>query len=199
MRAQSQIWKGIAMPRPAIRLRCSGGILRVSSFMPFMVKDKISSNFGKRWVDWRLSISSPRKLVRTSSALRRPILRPKKNAPSGHRRIGTEGCPTLPRTGSPLTSRPSASSSRMITDTVCADNPVARAISALASAVWRRTSVRTSRSLRARIPLWLVPRADEIRTPSARSSFSELWDGVTAYLERLHSGRDIGQAARRCQ
>ncbi len=40
----------------------------------------------------------------------------------------------------------------MITETVCADSPVIRAISDFASAPWRRTRLSTSRSFCARIP-----------------------------------------------
>ena len=42
----------------------------------------------------------PRKSISTSSALRRPIFRPRKKAPSGLSDIGIEGWPILPRTGS---------------------------------------------------------------------------------------------------
>ena len=40
----------------------------------------------------------------------------------------------------------------MITDTVCTDRPVIRAISDFASAPWRRTRLSTSRSFCSRMP-----------------------------------------------
>ena len=46
----------------------------------------------------------------------------------------------------------------MMTDTVCAESPVSRAISAFDSAPSRRRIERTKRSLWARTPVWFVPR-----------------------------------------
>src|SRR6056297_2754526 len=72
--------------------------------------------------------------------------------------MGTDGWPTLPRTGVRFSSRPSFSSARMMTETVCADSPVIRAISAFAKGPTCRISERTNLSLCARTPLWLDPR-----------------------------------------
>ena len=57
----------------------------------------------------------------------------------------------------------------MMTDTVCAESPVSRAISALASDPLRRSRVSTSRSFWARMPLWLVPRSVPERSPGSVS------------------------------
>ncbi len=46
----------------------------------------------------------------------------------------------------------------MMTETVCAESPVIRAMSDLARLPCWRTSDSTSRSLWSRMPLWLVPR-----------------------------------------
>ena len=81
------------------------------------------------------------------SAERRPIFSPRKNAPSGFRCIGTEGWPIRPRTGSPRNNSPSCSSARMITETVCAESPVIRAMSDFASPPCWRTKDSTNRSL----------------------------------------------------
>jgi hypothetical protein len=54
--------------------------------------------------------------------------------------------------GVPRTSKPSFSNARMITDTVCADSPVVRAMFAFGKPSWRRTSESTKRSLWARTP-----------------------------------------------
>ena len=61
--------------------------------------------------------------------------------------IGIDGWPILPRKGSPRSSNPSCSKARMITDTVCADRPVIRAISVFAKALCWRTKDSTNRSL----------------------------------------------------
>ena len=121
-------------------------------------KCTVASGSGKACTRLARAFTRPRKSVSTSSTLRRPTLSPRKNAASGTSRIGTEGWPTLPRTGSPLAISPSSSSTRMMTETVCADSPVARAIPALAMGPWRRRSVRTRRPLWSRMAPWLEPR-----------------------------------------
>jgi hypothetical protein len=86
------------------------------------------------------------------SLLRRPTFTPTKNAPSGSSDSGTIGWPTLPRCGTPRRSSRSASRWRMMTETVCAESPVIRAISDFASGPWRRTRLSTRRSFCARMP-----------------------------------------------
>ena len=103
-------------------------------------------------------MTRPRKSISTRSTDRRPIFSPKKKAPSAASDIGTEGWPILPRTGSPRSSSPSSSRPRMMTETVCAERPVIRAMSDFASAPCWRTRLRTSRSLCARMPHWFDPR-----------------------------------------
>ena len=135
----------------------------------------------------------PRKSISTSSALRRPIFRPRKKAPSGLSAIGIDGWPILPRTGSCRSSRPSSSSSRMMTETVCAESLVMRAISVLARLPCWRTSDSTRRSLWSRMPLWLVPRWKRLSADSGEpcletaglhptsSSFPACFCGKNAY------------------
>ena len=60
----------------------------------------------------------------------------------------------------------------MITDTVCAERPVIRAISDFASAPFRRTRLSTSRSFCARIPAWFVPRCNGTGASSRKFSVS---------------------------
>ena len=60
----------------------------------------------------------------------------------------------------------------MITETVCAERPVIRAISDFASAPCRRTRLSTSRSFCARIPAWFVPRCNGTGASSRKFSVS---------------------------
>jgi len=60
----------------------------------------------------------------------------------------------------------------MITEAVCADKPVRRAISALGNGPSRRRIDNTSRSLRSRTPDWFVP---------SKSNF-EAWSVILHHL-----------------
>ena len=78
----------------------------------------------------------------------------------------------------------------MITDTVCADSPVIRAISDLASGPCRRTRLSTSRSFWARIPAWLVPRCRGAAAISSRAS-SPLSDRMPGLCLSGSPGPDV--------
>ena len=73
------------------------------------------------WVRRRIE---PLKSTSTTSAAVAATLTPMENAPSGLSRIGVSGGPTRPRWTSPGSTRPSFSSARTITDTVCAESPL---------------------------------------------------------------------------
>ena len=76
---------------------------------------------------------APRKSTSTSSALRRPIFSAEEKGAFGIERHRDRRLADRARAAAPArSSRRSASSSRMITDTVCAESPVIRAISDLA-------------------------------------------------------------------
>ena len=92
------------------------------------------------------------------SRLRRPILMPIENAPSGFSAIGTEGWPTLPRVGSSFTTSASASRRAMMICTVCGVSRVSRAMSAFETLPFRRIACSTTRSLNWRMPTWFEPR-----------------------------------------
>lgn len=76
-----------------------------------------------------------------------PDLQSQRQHPIRFSATGVSGLPTLPRWGSPFTTSSSASSLRKITETVCGDSRVLRAISAeaIAPCRWIRDSI--SRSL----------------------------------------------------
>ena len=73
----------------------------------------------------------------------------------------------------------------MITETVCAESPVIRAISDFASGPFRRTRLRTSRSFCARIPAWFVPRCSDTGASSRKCLAS---DRIFGHILPLESG-----------
>src|SRR5471032_2977978 len=83
---------------------------------------------------------------------------PMKNAPSGLSWIGTDGCPTLPRSGARFSTSPCSSRRAMISEMVCVLRLVKRARSAFGMLPCRRIACSTTRSLNWLMPIWLEPR-----------------------------------------
>ena len=126
---------GAATPTPCSRSRSAGWQRLAQLAQPLVDRRRTACRGrGSRSSSDRRSRTWPAKSTSSMSMLRRPILMPMENAPSGFSAIGTEGWPTLPRTGSSLRTRPSASSRAMMICTVCAVRCVSRAISALRQA-----------------------------------------------------------------
>ncbi len=158
--AHSQRRNGIAIPSPAIRPRDWPGSFPARFATASRANRIVPSGVGNRYGMCTRSRTFPRKSTSTRSPLRRPIFSPRKYAPFLASRMGVLGWPTFPRTGSPRLISSSFSRPRMITETVCAERPLIRAISAFAVGPWLLRSVRTIRSLWARSPRWLEPRTD---------------------------------------
>ena len=145
--AQFQSSNGMEMPIPAILARWSGSrepgqlaipLLRAKSIKhPDRDRDKSCEGFALR----------AQKIHQNQISAAPTDFQPIEKAPCGSRDMGMEGCPTLPRCGSPRSRSPSSSNERMITETVCGERPELRAISDFGRLWWRRTSESTSRSL----------------------------------------------------
>ena len=157
MRCQPPSSSGAATPTPTTRLR--NGPSPFSRRLRFSsIAGSNTAASGNRYCISSRSVTRPRKSTSSQSALRRPILMPIENAPSGFSPIGTDGCPTRPRTGASRTSNWSSSSRVVIRPMVCAVSPVSRASSALGRLPCTRSACSTTRSLNCRMPPWLEPR-----------------------------------------
>src|SRR6218665_129396 len=130
----------------------------------------------------------PLKSPSSQSALRRPILMPTAKAPSGFRPIGTEGCPTRPRSGASRRSNCSSSSRAAIRPMACAVRPVTRAISALARLPWVRSACNTTRSVNWGSGRWLEARWRSKAGSAALASASGMAIGARRACQEETSG-----------
>ena len=130
------------MPRPAIRACRAAGRIPVRSGSARAAKSSIAPGVG-------IGVGQP--ASRAGSRRRNPSapvgaapadLEAEREGAVGHRAERHRRLADAAALRVALSSRPSASSWRMITETVCADSPVRRAISAFATLRWRRISDR---------------------------------------------------------
>ena len=156
-RSQPARVRGIAIPAPRIRPRCSAGssAIRLGRFSSINRMVSAASGSAKRSVRRARTVPSNPIAIRSSDL--RPILIPIDTAPRGFSAKGVDGWPTRPRILSPLRSSSLAVRRFTITVIVCAERPVMRARSAFVSHPWRRKREITSLSLYCPTLTWLPP------------------------------------------